>query len=839
MSDPVQLFSFTDWQASHPHDQPPGDRLDAEFNGHRAAINDVENKLGDIRRTDGKLKNGIVTQDALDPTAFDAIEAGVIAAVTPLVTSAGGSSLAAQASATAASISAAGAEGARLDAMAAAAILAADSSGALAQIAAAEAAAIALKTTADTRAEDVINAANDAEGWGAYSYSWAQVSWRWAEYMEGPIPADILAIMGISGDHWSSRFWATAAADASGSAASDAASAAAAAEAAQDAAEAAAAAAEEVSDLYLGDHATAPGTDNDGDALQVGAMYWNTTSNQLSVWDGAVWIAVTTPTGVIPASGVTFTPTGGVSSTNVQGALVELDAEKLSDAPSDGATYGRRNGGWTSTSSPTIGWDAVTGKPATFPPSPHVHPTSEITGLDAALADRATDAELAAEVSARTSADTTLQTNINTEATTRANADTALASADTALDGRLDVVEAALPGKVNEAPNDGKQYARKSLAWAEIVGGATISPTPPVSPVAQQLWWDSDTGRLYIYYNDGNTSQWVQLNAVPGYDGLVQKAGDKMTGDLEIEKASPGILLDKQASGQTSGIYGQLAGVHRWRLALGDGQADAANAGSDFTLRRYDDAGVQIDEPVRVTRIDGSMKLAATLTVAPASGAAAIQLNKPASGQNNYIIGQMGGNNRWALRFGDSTAEAGANSGSDLSLNRYSDAGSTIDTVLTIKRSTGVMTANLAMPAVLAHRAGQGQSSIGTNVWTKINLLSLASNIGGWTRDGSNNLVVPKDGVYLVGAQAQIVAPSALSALMVGFGVNSITVPTSVGRTYNAVANNINHNVSTQKIVTLAAGDYVSLLTYCVIAGGLVSDGIDGTFLWATMVAAT
>ena len=42
-------------------------------------------------------------------------------------------------------------------------------------------------------------------------------------------------------------------------------------------------------------------------------------------------------------------------------------------------------------------------------------------------------------------------------------------------------------------------------------GGAsvTISDTPPASPTAGNLWWESDTGNLYIFYNDGNSSQWV------------------------------------------------------------------------------------------------------------------------------------------------------------------------------------------------------------------------------------------------------------------------------------------------------------------------------------------
>jgi hypothetical protein len=32
---------------------------------------------------------------------------------------------------------------------------------------------------------------------------------------------------------------------------------------------------------------------------------------------------------------------------------------------------------------------------------------------------------------------------------------------------------------------------------------------PPGSPVPNQLWWESDTGNLFIYYDDGTSSQWV------------------------------------------------------------------------------------------------------------------------------------------------------------------------------------------------------------------------------------------------------------------------------------------------------------------------------------------
>jgi hypothetical protein len=40
-------------------------------------------------------------------------------------------------------------------------------------------------------------------------------------------------------------------------------------------------------DRYLGAKSSAPSTDNDGNALQTGAIYWNSTSSTLQVWDGS------------------------------------------------------------------------------------------------------------------------------------------------------------------------------------------------------------------------------------------------------------------------------------------------------------------------------------------------------------------------------------------------------------------------------------------------------------------------------------------------------------------------------------------------------------------------
>ena len=57
-------------------------------------------------------------------------------------------------------------------------------------------------------------------------------------------------------------------------------------------------------------------------------------------------------------------------------------------------------------------------------------------------------------------------------------------------------------------------YFRSSGAWQEVSGGGaslTVSDTPPSSPEAGNLWFESDTGNTLVYYTDANTSQWVEV----------------------------------------------------------------------------------------------------------------------------------------------------------------------------------------------------------------------------------------------------------------------------------------------------------------------------------------
>lgn len=49
----------------------------------------------------------------------------------------------------------------------------------------------------------------------------------------------------------------------------------------------------------------------------------------------------------------------------------------------------------------------------------------------------------------------------------------------------------------------------------------SIGDTPPATPVVGQLFWESDSGNLFIYYNDGTSSQWVPATiGNPGPPGV-------------------------------------------------------------------------------------------------------------------------------------------------------------------------------------------------------------------------------------------------------------------------------------------------------------------------------
>jgi len=106
---------------------------------------------------------------------------------------------------------------------------------------------------------------------------------------------------------------ATSASTSASSASTSASSAQTSATSAANSASAAAASYDSFDDRYLGAKSTAPSLDNDGDALIVGATYWNTPLATMYAWSGSAWIAISATSAVASVAGTAdrITSTGG------------------------------------------------------------------------------------------------------------------------------------------------------------------------------------------------------------------------------------------------------------------------------------------------------------------------------------------------------------------------------------------------------------------------------------------------------------------------------------------------------------------------------------------------
>lgn len=140
--------------------------------------------------------------------------------------------------------------------------------------------------------------------------------------------------------------------------------------------------------------------------------------------------------------------------------------------------------------------------------------------------------------------DTSLAT---TEFVTTAQADTA-SQFNAALALKADLASPVFTGNPTAPtptyPDNDVSIATTAYVTAALAAGASISVgiAPPGSPAANQLWWNSDAsvggGQLFIWYNDGSTTQWVPASPAAGTGSVVQtvsfQTGAVATGTITI-----------------------------------------------------------------------------------------------------------------------------------------------------------------------------------------------------------------------------------------------------------------------------------------------------------------
>lgn len=117
-----------------------------------------------------------------------------------------------------------------------------------------------------------------------------------------------------------------------------------------------------------------------------------------------------------------------------------------------------------------------------------------------------------------------------------------LLQTDDAFKPALGVVNPTYSGAPSGSADDGSVavdtandafYFRSSGSWQQVSGGGasiTIQDGAPSSPTAGDLWFESDTGKTIVYYDDGvGAAQWVEIG----------HSVDSSTVDLNLDGGLP------------------------------------------------------------------------------------------------------------------------------------------------------------------------------------------------------------------------------------------------------------------------------------------------------------
>jgi hypothetical protein len=262
-----RVFSFADWSQNHPVEPPPGDMLDASFDAQNNRIAEIEALVEQIRRSDGVIANGIVSRDSLDPDFLP----WLTDFLTQNTRSGAERAESAASEALSAKIASQNAQilvETSKNAIETAQIEISEAKTAVfAQIQSIMARATALSAELTQSEADLRTMDEDWQTSRAEAEAWARSSALWAEHMPDTLPDNAVKIMDITGDHWSSRWWANRADNAFG----------------------------RLTDLYLGAWPDPPNTNLEGGPIETGSIYYDTDEHQPYVWDGSAWVPFWTP----------------------------------------------------------------------------------------------------------------------------------------------------------------------------------------------------------------------------------------------------------------------------------------------------------------------------------------------------------------------------------------------------------------------------------------------------------------------------------------------------------------------------------------------------------------
>ncbi len=291
-----------------------------------------------------------------------------------------------------------------------------------------------------------------------------------------------------------------------------------------------------------------------GSGLTLGSGTLSADVTSVAGRTGAVTLSVTDVSGAAPAASPTFTGKSSFPASTSTGANVNLGygANVTSNLVDGDIWIETNNLRWYSNG---VTWRASA--------VGHTHVSTAITDSTAAGRALLTGADASAQ---RTSLGLGSAALLNTSVIVQQDSATGSAYLPAGTTAQRPGTPAA--GYIRYNSTTGK-FEGFGSSWGNIGGGAAIGDTPPANPGAGDLWWESDLGRMFVYYTDANSSQWVDISAggagqyLPLTGGTVS-GNVSATGTITDGTGTLRPLLVSSTTTTTSGTSVQLTSIPSW-----------------------------------------------------------------------------------------------------------------------------------------------------------------------------------------------------------------------------------------------------------------------------------
>ena len=114
----------------------------------------------------------------------------------------------------------------------------------------------------------------------------------------------------------------------------------------------------------------------------------------------------------------------------------------------------------------------------------------------------------------------------------------------------------------NSTSNLNAVYTQTLYKQSKTVPAISIQDSAPSGIQNGDLWWQSSSGKLKVWYNDGNSTQWVDAVPIPDTSTFFSKAGGAITGPVVMSSSlsvvgainAEGPFIMKTGNGSTGSI---------------------------------------------------------------------------------------------------------------------------------------------------------------------------------------------------------------------------------------------------------------------------------------------